>query len=238
MTPDPYLPSPRRPGRILVVDDDPLNLELLSLELQAHPFKLTGASNAQEALAFCSARRFEGILTDVSMPGMDGLELCRRLPETLNAQTPLIFLSGYRVKEDVVLAGLEAGGMDFLPKPYSLPELVAKLKMMVRLSRQHQALTEHQRHQVLVEVAGGAAHELAQPLASAQLLLDTLAKKGTSPSPGQMAQMRDFVARTAAILHQIQGLNTYVTKPYAEGAIMDLEQSHLASGPYRIVPED
>jgi hypothetical protein len=53
-----------------------------------------------------------------------------------------------------------------------------------------------------------------------------------------MAQLRDLVERTGAILHQIQGLNTYVTKPYAEGAIMDLEQSHRASGPFRTVRED
>jgi DNA-binding response OmpR family regulator len=115
--------------------------------------------------------------------------------------------------------------MDYLTKPYALPELLAKLSVMVRLSRQNEAVMLHERHTALLEVAGGAAHELAQPLASAVLLADQLALQNAPASTAQIAQLRTFLGQTARILRQIQNLRTYVTKPYATGHILDLAQS-------------
>jgi two-component system sensor histidine kinase/response regulator len=221
-----FLPNPEAPGRILVVDDQPDNLRILSLELKRHPFELSCTETAREALELCEHTLFEGILMDVSLPEMDGIEVCRRIRAgELNAQTPLIFLSAMRVGEDWVTQGLEAGALDYLTKPYSFPELLAKLRMMVRLARQQRALLVSERHRALLEVAGGAAHELAQPLASAQLLVDQLGKQNAPASADQMALLRNFISQTARVLHQIQNLRTYVTKPYAHGQILDLAQS-------------
>lgn len=221
-----FLPTSAAPGRILVVDDLRDNLRVLSLELKRHPFVLTCVETAREALERCGQETFEGILMDVSLPEMDGIEACRRIRQTgLNRRTPLIFLSAMRVGEDWVTQGLEAGGMDYLTKPYSFPELLAKLRMMVRLSRQSAAVMAAERQQTLFEVAGGAAHELAQPLAAAQILADQLARQNAPASPEQIEQLRAFLGQTARILHQIQSLRTYVTKPYATGQILDLAQS-------------
>lgn len=221
-----FLPTPEVPGRILVVDDQRDNLRILNLELKRHPFILTCVDSAREALERCSQETFEGILMDVSLPEMDGIEVCRRIRASgPNARTPLIFLSAMRVGEDWVAQGLEAGGQDYLTKPYSFPELLAKLRMMVRLSRQSEAVMASERQQTLLEVAGGAAHELSQPLASAQILADQLAKQNAPASPEQIEQLRTFLGKTAHILHQIQNLRTYVTKPYASGQILDIAQS-------------
>lgn len=224
------LPSPDHPGAVLVVDDNPDNLRILELQLKDYPFHLTLAASAQEALTLCETAVFEAILSDVSMPGMDGLDLCRRLRSTPNARTPLVFLSAHRVGDDWIIRGLEAGALDYLPKPYSLPELIAKLRVMVRLSRQQTALSESDRQEAMLEVAGGMAHELSQPLAAGRLLLDILERQREHPSPEQMSQLRDFVDRTASILDQIRGLRVYVTTPYASGQIMDIKKSHEASG--------
>ena len=221
-----FLPTPEAPGRILVVDDQRDNLRVLSLELKRHPFLLTCVDSAREALERCDQETFEGILMDVSLPEMDGIEVCSRIHQRgLNTRTPLIFLSAMRVGEDWVTQGLEAGGMDYLTKPYSFPELLAKLRMMVRLSRQNEAVSALERQQALIEIAGGTAHELAQPLASAQLLADQLAKQNAPASAEQIEQLRTFLGQTGLILHQIQNLHTYVTKPYASGQILDLDQS-------------
>lgn len=221
-----YLPNPEAPGQILVVDDQRDNLRVLGLELKRHPFVLTCVETPREALELCHQKLFEGILMDVSLPEMDGIEVCRRLRQSsLNTHTPVIFLSAMRVGEDWVTQGLEAGGMDYLTKPYSFPELLAKLRMMVRLSRQNEALMAGERQQALIEVAGGAAHELAQPLASAQLLADQLAKQNAPATAEQLQQLKSFLSQTAQILRQIQNLHTYVTKPYASGQILDLAQS-------------
>lgn len=223
---DRFLPSAEAPGRILVVDDQADNLKVIALEFKRQPFVLTLVQSAAEALAQAEGQPFEGILMDVSLPGMDGVEVCRRIRALeANARTPLIFLSAMRVGEDWITRGLEAGGMDYLTKPYAFPELLAKMRVMVRMSRQERALLEALRRQSLLEVAGGAAHELAQPLASAQILLDQLNLRGAVPTPAQLKLLDECLADLSRVLRQIQNLHSYVTKPYAEGRILDLAQS-------------
>lgn len=223
---DHLLPSVEAPGRILVVDDQADNLKLIALEFKQQPFRLRLVQSAQEALALCEQEEFEGILMDVSLPGMDGLEACRRIRGgRLNARTPVIFLSAMRVGEEWITRGLEAGGLDYLVKPHAFSELLAKMRVMVRLSRQERALLEAQRQEALLEVAGGAAHELAQPLASAQILLDQLDLTGNAPTPAQLKLVKECLEEVAKVLHQIQNLHTYVTKPYADGRILDLDRS-------------
>ncbi|HET8902061.1 MAG TPA: response regulator [Holophagaceae bacterium] len=226
-----FLPDSAHPGRILAVDDDPVDLRMLAAQLEGQPFRLTLARSAEEALGLCRTTLFEAILSDVCMPGLDGPAFCLRLKETVNAHTPLVILSGHPAGEEWIARGLEAGAIDFLPKPCPVPELIAKLRVLVRLSRQQAALSESQRQEALLEVAGGAAHELSQPLAAARLLLDRLERQREQPTPAQMAQLRDFVDQTASILEQIRSLRIYVTKPYPAGSsILDLEKSREASG--------
>ena len=87
---DSYIPTPENPGRILVVDDLPGNLKVLSMELKHQPFVLTLAQSAEEAIEHCKEQPFEGILMDVSLTGMDGIEACRQIRELpLNERTPL-----------------------------------------------------------------------------------------------------------------------------------------------------
>lgn len=230
--PEFYRPSSTNPGRILAVDDLPGNLKLLAAELKEHPFVLTFARTGEEALALCESQAFEGILMDVSLEGMDGLEACRKIHETaFNRRTPLIFVSAIRIGTDWITEGIAAGGLDYLIKPYALPELLAKLGMLVRLSRQDAAALAGERHRALLEVAGGTAHELAQPLARAQLLVDQISRL-EHPDPEQLRALREVLEQTCHVLHQIQNLHTYITRPYAHGAILDLAlSSQIADRP-------
>ena len=224
--PTAFEPTLGAPGHILVVDDQPDNLRVLALELRGHPFVLTMAASADEAMAYCERQCFEGILLDVSLPGTDGVELCRRiLKGTLNARTPIIFLSALRVGDEWVAKGLGAGGLDYLTKPYAFQELLAKLKLMVRLCRQELALVNEARQRTLLEVAGGAAHELAQPLAAARILSDLLVATGGTLSQEQARSLRDRLDDACTILRKLQDLDGYTTKPYARGDILDLGEA-------------
>jgi len=224
--PKAFLPTLGAPGHILAVDDQPDNLRVLSLELRSHPFILTVAAGAEEALAYCARQSFEGILLDVSLPGMDGVELCRKIRTgALNSRTPIIFLSALRVGDDWVAKGLEAGGLDYLTKPYAFQELLAKLKLMVRLCRQELALLNEARQRTLLEVAGGAAHELAQPLATARILADLLVDGGGTLNQPQARALRDSLDHACTILRKLQDLDGYATKPYARGDILDLDEA-------------
>ena len=224
------------------MDDLPGNLKVFQRELRDAPFRLWPARSAGEALDLCRRQPFEGILMDVSLPGMDGVEACRQLQDPgrfpLNAETPLIFVSAVRIGEDWIARGIEAGAIDYLARPYASSELQAKLRMLVRLSRQRRAALAGERQQALLEVAGGMAHELAQPLATAQVLLDRLAKGPALPSARDLEDLRRCLATVNGILHQIQNLNVYITKPYASGRILDLEQSsrHRSPDPPRTEP--
>lgn len=230
MMPQPFLPTPEHPGRILAVDDQPDNLRLLRLELKAHPFDLVVLESASEAVMRCDQEVFEGILMDVHLPGMSGLEACRLIHRSLlNASTPLMFLTAQRVTGEDMVQGLDAGGMDYLTKPYSLPELLAKLRMMVRLSRHQRAVVASERQQALIQVAGGAAHELSQPLATAQLMVDRWEMTGAAPTPEQVSQLQELLSRVGGVIKEFQNLTTWVAKAYPTGAILDLAGSREAS---------
>ncbi len=227
-----FLPSLEAPGRILIVDDQPDNLKVLSLELRRHPFTITLAGGAAEALEHCAFHPFEGILMDVSLPEMTGFEVCRRIRESeLNAQTPLIFLSAIRVGEEWVTEGLAAGAMDYLTKPYAFPELLAKLQMMIRLSRQQKALLLAERQRALFEIAGGAALEVAPYLRDAQGMVEAWREDGREPKSGEIEELNHCLIQIHRVLSQIQSLRNYVTKNHGLNRVLDLAGSSQGTVP-------
>jgi DNA-binding response OmpR family regulator len=96
---------------ILVVDDDPINTKLLKFLLTDEGYQVTAVHTAAEALPVLSHEQVDLILLDITMPGMDGLDLCRRIRET--SSTPIIFISALsEIKEKV--AALRLGGDDYI----------------------------------------------------------------------------------------------------------------------------
>ncbi len=226
------LPSSEAPGQILLVDDDPDAWEILKGECEGHPFVLHHTSSGEAALKLCAERSFEGIILDVNLPDMSGIEVCQRIDEIpLNAQTPRIFLSASAKATEWLLVGLEAGAIDYLTWPYSPPELLAKLRVMVRLARQANLLAIAERTRILLEVTGGAAHELSQPLAAAQLLLDRWTSRNVQPGEDGLAQLQQIMTRVSAVLSQLRNLGDYASSPYPGGPILDLKASIKANQP-------
>jgi len=121
-------------ARILVVDDSAQNLTLIELYLRGTEFEVTTASGGHEALDLCMQQGFELILLDVVMPGIDGLEVCRRLKnDPRTAFVPVIFLTGHLVDESDKVAAYQLGAVDYLGKPVNREELVARIRVMLRL---------------------------------------------------------------------------------------------------------
>jgi len=120
-------------ARVLVVDDVPANAKLLEARLTAEYFDVVTASGGPEALAICERAQCDIVLLDVMMPGMDGLEVCRRLksgPKTHHI--PVVMVTALDQPSDRV-RGLEAGADDFLTKPVSDIALVARVRSLTRL---------------------------------------------------------------------------------------------------------
>jgi putative two-component system response regulator len=123
-------------SKVLVVDDQPYVRALLEDELDALGLEVRTAASAEAALALLDAAPADLVLTDVSMPGMNGVELCRRLKaDTRFRLTPVIILTG-GADLDARVAGLEAGADDFFAKPFNLLELRTRVGALLRASAQ------------------------------------------------------------------------------------------------------
>ncbi len=127
------LPAPATEHLILVVDDDPLNLELLSAQLIAREYRVITANNGEKALAAVEENTPDLILLDIMMPGIDGYEVTRQLksdPET--KEIPIILVTA--LTEDAEKKrGLEAGADEFINKPVNHPELDTRVRSLLRL---------------------------------------------------------------------------------------------------------
>jgi two-component system response regulator MprA len=116
--------------RVLVVDDEPAVREVLARILEVEGFEVALAGDGRAAVRAQAAARADAVLLDVLMPGLDGLEVCRRLRDT-GDRTPVLMLTARDGVGDRV-AGLEAGADDYLPKPFALEELLARLRALLR----------------------------------------------------------------------------------------------------------
>jgi DNA-binding response OmpR family regulator len=115
--------------RVLLIDDDHRLYELLASYLEPNGFEVTWAQDGPRGLAALQAAPYEVVLLDLMMPGMDGLEVCKRIRD--KSRVPIIMLTARGDETDRVV-GLELGADDYLPKPFSPRELVARMRAVLR----------------------------------------------------------------------------------------------------------
>lgn len=121
---------PQSPRRILVVEDEPDIAGLLSLHLNDHDFDVTVAADGHEGMRQAFAREWNLVILDIRLPGPDGLSICRALRRE-KAFVPILILTSKSSELDRVL-GLELGADDYVTKPFSVSELVARVKAIFR----------------------------------------------------------------------------------------------------------
>ena len=115
--------------KILIIDDDEDLSMIISDMLESKGFEVSCAVSSEEAFDVLSERSFDLILLDINLPDSDGFEICRQLREVSNV--PVIFASA-RTSETDRITGFDIGGDDYLPKPYSMKELLSRINALIR----------------------------------------------------------------------------------------------------------
>lgn len=176
------------PGNILIVDDNPHNLQVLGGILQTDGFKVRPALSGELALRAIEAHLPDLILLDVRMPAMDGYEVCRRLKAMERSRDiPIIFISALNEINDKLNA-FSAGAVDYITKPFQSEEVLARVRTQIDLAIARKALADKNAQllalmEQLVQaeklksielLAAGVAHELNTPIGNALLMLDAM----------------------------------------------------------------
>lgn len=134
---------PQEPASLLVVDDTPANLQLLIQGLTRHGYKVHPAPNGQMALRFALNQSPDLILLDIRMPGEDGFAICTQLKsDERTCSIPIIFLSAIDDSDSKTYA-FEVGGDDYVTKPFLLPEVLARVRTHLDLSRTRRLLDRY-----------------------------------------------------------------------------------------------
>ena len=196
--------------RILVVDDQETNVQVLGSMLGQLGFEIVPVTSGEDALKRLAARPADLILLDVLMPGLDGFEVCRQIrAQAALAEIPIIFLSAADDKSFIVRA-LEAGGVDYVTKPFNQAELVSRVRTHLALKQARDRL--RQLAEDKDELLGILAHDLKDHLGGMQMSAQLLHHRAT-----QLADSR-LLRISSNILHASDQMFSFVREFLANAA--------------------
>jgi DNA-binding response OmpR family regulator len=211
-------------AEILVVDDDRDVAQSIELALRRRGFRVTLAHSGVEALKLLRRYRPDLVLLDVLMPGMSGIEVCRRLRADENtSELPVIFLTA-RGQERDRIEGLRAGADDYLSKPFNLEELILRVKAILR--RVNRGLVEEKSPEV---VAGGLK------LDNRTFEVSTPEKVGILLTPTEFDLLYHLMSHAGQVFSSDRLLQEVWDFPYDTGST-DLVRAHIKNLREKIEP--
>ena len=120
--------------RVLIIEDNADIVANLYAYLEPRGYVIDSAANGYAGLALAAQNEYDAVILDITLPGIDGLNLCKKLREELRTATPVLMLTARDTVEDKV-AGFDSGADDYLVKPFSLIEVEARIKALIRRAR-------------------------------------------------------------------------------------------------------
>ena len=217
--------SSQPPARILVVDDQPANIQLVGTVLGNLGHEIIPASDGPTAFRRLAVRPPDLILLDLLMPEMDGCEVCRRLRANPEWQDiPVVFLSAADDKDCIVRA-FEAGGVDYITKPFNQSELVARVRTQLALKFARDQLKQLAEDKD--ELLGILTHDLRNHLIGMQMSADILRERRPSLGEEVVARLCENISRSGSQL--LAFVKEFLANTAAErGLTPKLESVNLA----------
>ncbi|AFZ22615.1 signal transduction histidine kinase [Cylindrospermum stagnale PCC 7417] len=183
-----------RSDKILVVDDSPDNVFLIKTILEEEGYTISTAENGMSALAQLEASPCDLVLLDLMMPGMDGYEVTRRIRKEMNLQQyiPILLITAHDAPN--VAHGLDLGADDFIRKPVTLDELLARVRSLLRLKHSIDERDEIARQRE--DFVSRLTHDLRTPLVAAERMLTLLLQSALGKLSPQMQEVITIMARS------------------------------------------
>jgi two-component system, sensor histidine kinase and response regulator len=224
-------------SRILVIDDQPINVQLLKRKLEREGLQVAAAYSGREGLDVIGKNKPDLILLDVMMPDMDGIEVCQRLQANEETRSiPVIFITARTTKESK-LEGLAVGAVDYITKPIDLDETLARVQTQLRfvtINREmvdlQRRLQEVRRAATIGAVTEGIAHNLNNLLSLVIGHLDLIKLSFDRPADVQrnIGQIDTAVHRIVGIVRQLTSLVSKDRSPLARISLQSLLESGVA----------
>lgn len=224
-------------SKILVIDDQPINVQLLRRKLEREGLQVTAAFSGKEGLDAIAADKPDLILLDVMMPDMDGIEVCQRLQADEQTRSiPIIFITARTTKESKI-EGLAVGAVDYITKPIDLDETLARVRTQLRfvtINREmvdlHRRVQEMRRVATIGAVTEGIAHNLNNLLGVVVGHLDLIKVLKDRPDDvwRNLAEIEAAVQRIVRIVRQVSSLVHNVSPPTAPVGLSRLLEEAVA----------
>lgn len=216
---------------VLVVDDEPMNLQLLQDLLEPRGYTVLTAPDGETGLALASGRKPDVVLLDVMMPRLSGFEVCRRLKtDPGTAMIPVLLVTSLDAREDR-LAGIGAGANDFITKPIDSADLLLRVRNAVAMKRLHDEVSSQYRQLKELEAARDTlthmiVHDLRSPLTGLQGYLDLLRM---SVAAGLQDEVLEYARDAHATANRLKDLVSQV---------LDVSRLEARQMPVELQPTD
>jgi len=199
-------------GSILIVDDTPANLTLLSRMLGDRGYRVRPVPSGPLALRAAESDPPDLILLDISMPGMDGFEVCRLLKEdTRLRDIPVIFISALAETEGKVKA-FQRGGVDYVTKPFQIEEVEARVDTHIRLRGTQAELKRYTRY--LEQLVDEKVKEISESQLATIFAMVTLAESRDDETGTHIWRVREYCLALANALREVPALAPVITDPF------------------------
>jgi putative two-component system response regulator len=208
------IPAGPAKGNLLVVDDTPANLELLSQMLGERGYRVRPVLSGELALKSAAAEPPDLVLLDIRMPGMDGFEVCRRLKRDEKLRDiPVIFLSALTDTEEKIRA-FDDGGVDYVTKPFQIQEIEARVQTHLKLRR---ALLDVARYNAyLEELVGQKVREISDSQFATIFAMVKLSESRDDETGTHIWRVRDYCRVLAAAMRDVPEFRDVLTERFVE----------------------